>query len=251
MDANRSWCVSELLADDCEEAWLHPGWEDVMQKWYDWLCEEVNQKKVSQMIKSTDGSAGLLHKITEPTAWRGGVQILKKEEEDARPLASCEEKRKEWAKHWQCGMEVQKQEVQKDKCHQQHPAARDFRGQARQAAVRGCGPRGLISLEHGRSTARSEFTRPCAKLRSKPLCPRNDVAVPTNLPQCPACACGQQTTLRGPRWRSSRASAPHRKTVRQRSGLAVTEEWRPGRDGRPRYPWGERAAQRRLMVGYG
>ena len=33
----------------------------------------------------------------------------------------------------------------------------------------GCraGMRGLISLEHGRSAARSEFTRPCAQLRSR------------------------------------------------------------------------------------
>ena len=62
------------------------------------------------MIKSADGSAGLSHKITRQTAWRGGVQILRKEEEDAKPMARCEEKRKEWATHWQCGTEVQNQE---------------------------------------------------------------------------------------------------------------------------------------------
>ena len=62
------------------------------------------------MIKSAKGSAGLLHKITEPTAWRGGAQILKKEEEDARLLDRCEAKRKEWAKHWQCDESVQKEE---------------------------------------------------------------------------------------------------------------------------------------------
>ena len=28
------------------------------------------------MIKSAEGSAGLLHKITKPAAWRGGAQIL-------------------------------------------------------------------------------------------------------------------------------------------------------------------------------
>ena len=28
--------------------------------------EEVHQRKISQMIKSADGSAGLLHKITKP-----------------------------------------------------------------------------------------------------------------------------------------------------------------------------------------
>ena len=37
MDANSSWWVSQLLAADCEKAWLHSGWEDTMQRWYDWL----------------------------------------------------------------------------------------------------------------------------------------------------------------------------------------------------------------------
>ena len=92
-----------------------------MRKWYDWLCEmrrkdeakkmeEEQQEKVSQMIKSADGSAGLLHKITKSTAWRGGVQILKKEEEDARPTDRCEEKVKEWARLWQCDAYVQNQD---------------------------------------------------------------------------------------------------------------------------------------------
>ena len=58
------------------------------------------------MIKSTEGSAGLLHKITKPTMWRGGVQTLKKEEEDARLLERFETKR-EWSKHWQCDESVQ------------------------------------------------------------------------------------------------------------------------------------------------
>ena len=60
--------------------------------------EELHQQKVSQMIESAEGSAGLLHKLTK--------QILKKEEEDARLLDRCEAKRKEWAKHWQCGESV-------------------------------------------------------------------------------------------------------------------------------------------------
>ena len=37
---------------------------------------ELHQHKVAQMIKSAEGSTGLLHKITKPTAWRGGTQIL-------------------------------------------------------------------------------------------------------------------------------------------------------------------------------
>ena len=43
--------------------------------------KKLHQQLVIQMIKSAEGSGGLLHKITKPTAWRGGAQILKKEEE--------------------------------------------------------------------------------------------------------------------------------------------------------------------------
>ena len=68
--------------------------------------EELQQQKVNQMIKSAEGSAGLLHKITKPTAWRGRARILKKEE-DVRLLGVWEAKRKELAKHWQCGEDVQ------------------------------------------------------------------------------------------------------------------------------------------------
>ena len=79
----------------------------------------VAQQRVNQMIKSAEGGAGLLHKITKPAAWRRGAQILKKEEEDARLLDRCEAKRKEWsirwhnyewAKHWQCDESVQNTE---------------------------------------------------------------------------------------------------------------------------------------------
>ena len=38
---------------------------------------------------------------------RGGGEILKREEEDAKPSARCEEKTMECAKHWQCGEVVQ------------------------------------------------------------------------------------------------------------------------------------------------
>ena len=63
--------------------------------------------KVARTIKSAEGSAGLLHKITKPTPWRGGAQILKKEEEDARLLDRCEAKRKAWSTHRQCDEVVQ------------------------------------------------------------------------------------------------------------------------------------------------
>ena len=71
--------------------------------------EETHRRKVEKMIKSAEGSAGLLHKITKPTMWRRGVQILKKEE-DARLLDRCEAERKEWAKHLQCDEEMQNME---------------------------------------------------------------------------------------------------------------------------------------------
>ena len=100
MEANNSWWVREQLAADCEQAWLHSGWEDAMQKWYNLLyamkskdeaqmmAEEL-EKQISRMIKSADRSAGLLHKFTRPTAWRGRVQILTKE--DAKRLTRYDE----------------------------------------------------------------------------------------------------------------------------------------------------------------
>ena len=62
------------------------------------------------MIKSAQGSAGLLQKISKPAAWRGRIQILDKEVEDARLLDGCEAQRKEWAKHLQCDEGVQNME---------------------------------------------------------------------------------------------------------------------------------------------
>ena len=72
--------------------------------------EEMHQRKVEKMIKSAEGSAGLLHKITKPTTWRRGVQILEKEEEDARLLDRCEAKRKEWSIHWHYNEEIQSEQ---------------------------------------------------------------------------------------------------------------------------------------------
>ena len=76
-----------------------------MQKWYYWLedtkkkdekekMDEMPQHKVAQVIPSAEGSAELLHRITKPTSWREGAQILEKEEEDARLSDRCEAKRK-------------------------------------------------------------------------------------------------------------------------------------------------------------
>ena len=112
MYAQNCWCVAELLAKDCEKAWTLRGWEDTMQKRYEWLeyvktkdekekMEEMHQRKVEKMIKSAEGSAGSVHKITKSTMWR------RSEEEDARRLDRCEAKRKEWGKNWKCDEEIQ------------------------------------------------------------------------------------------------------------------------------------------------
>ena len=122
MDAENRWWVAELLAADCGTAWLHPGEEETMQKWYFWLeakkkkdekrkMEKFHQQRMNQMIKSAESSVGLLHKITKPAAWRGGTQILKKEEKDVRLLDSCEAQRKEWVKHWHRNESVQNVEA--------------------------------------------------------------------------------------------------------------------------------------------
>ena len=50
--------------------------------------EEMHQQIVAQMIEIAEGSAGLLHKICKPTAWRGRAR----------------------AKHWQCDESVQNME---------------------------------------------------------------------------------------------------------------------------------------------
>ena len=68
--------------------------------------KEEHQKLASHMIASAEGGTGLLRKITEPTARRGGVPSLH-DEENVKPSARCEEKRKELAKHWHNDTEVQ------------------------------------------------------------------------------------------------------------------------------------------------
>ena len=67
---NRLW-VSELLVADSENVWIHTGWDDTVQKWFEWLeemkkmdekekMEEMHQQKVAQMMKSAEGKCGSL-----------------------------------------------------------------------------------------------------------------------------------------------------------------------------------------------
>ena len=72
--------------------------EDMKKKDEKEKMEEMHQKKVEQMIKSAEGIAGLLYKITKPTMWRRGAQILEKEEEAAMLLDRCETKRRRMVK---------------------------------------------------------------------------------------------------------------------------------------------------------
>ena len=59
VDAKSRYWVSELLAVDCEKAWIHPGWEEPMQKWYDWLsfCFSVSplatRRTMSALLKAS------------------------------------------------------------------------------------------------------------------------------------------------------------------------------------------------------
>ena len=103
---------------------------------------------------------------------------------------------------------------------------------------------------------RSEFTRPCAQLRSPTTTGTNGAGPwgvygrcdpcsrsprigelrretlprPTNLPTCPSLCPAGRRPPGDTRWRPSRGTALRKeRPVLQRSGLAVTEEWRPGR----------------------
>ena len=95
------------------------------------------------------------------------------------------------------------------------PPRRPADGQQRAALRRegdGTRSQGLIS-----PSRRMFSTAPVRGLSSWCLC----VSLKsTSAHQCPACACGQKTTLRAPTWRSSRGTAPNSKTrpAAQRSG---------------------------------
>ena len=53
------------MAADCKNAWLHPGWEDTVRRWYKLLYEMKkdeekrvdveHQTLVSNMLKNADG----------------------------------------------------------------------------------------------------------------------------------------------------------------------------------------------------
>ena len=50
MDAKTRWWVSELLANNCEKTLIRTGWEDAMQKWYEWL-EHMKKKDEKEKME--------------------------------------------------------------------------------------------------------------------------------------------------------------------------------------------------------
>ena len=96
VDAQNRWWVAELLAADCEKAWLHPEEEETIKnEIIGWKMEkeddrrkmdELHQRRVNQMIKSPEGSAGLFahnheapsmeRRSTDPDARRRGCQVV-------------------------------------------------------------------------------------------------------------------------------------------------------------------------------
>ena len=62
---------------------------------------------IDKMIESAAMCAGSLHKIAKLAVWRGRWQLVDEAEEDVNPLTRNEEKRQEWALHWQCGSKLQ------------------------------------------------------------------------------------------------------------------------------------------------
>ena len=58
MDANSSWWVSGLLAADCKKkAWLHPEWEDTMERWCNWLFDFFHSCSDGVKIEETQSPA--------------------------------------------------------------------------------------------------------------------------------------------------------------------------------------------------
>ena len=94
--------------------------------------------------------------------------------------------------------------------HEDPPTASSRRPPRREGD--GTRSRGLIS------PSRRTFSAAPAGVLSV-WCPRVSPKS-TSAHQCPACACGQKTTLRAPRWRPSRGTAPRKKTcpAAQRTG---------------------------------
>ena len=59
------------------------------------------------MISGGERGAGFCINSPRTSCVERGLQVLEELEEHAKPMKRCEEKREEWAEHWQCDFEVQ------------------------------------------------------------------------------------------------------------------------------------------------
>ena len=51
LDAENRWWVAGSLAVDCEKAWLHPGEEETMHKWFVWCGENEKRKMIERKME--------------------------------------------------------------------------------------------------------------------------------------------------------------------------------------------------------
>ena len=81
------WWISGVLLNYCENDWLDTSWYECMTGWEEWLSDEHEKEKRQQLKASHDKfvekvvinggvGASFLHMVTQPTLWRGGIQIL-------------------------------------------------------------------------------------------------------------------------------------------------------------------------------
>ena len=108
-----------MLLNYRENDCLDTSWYEYMIGWEEWLSEDHKKEKrqqlkashgklVEKVVISGEGGAGFFHMVTQPTLWRGGIQILEEVFDGADPLRKVQEIRHAWSNHWQIGTEAQK-----------------------------------------------------------------------------------------------------------------------------------------------
>ena len=81
------WWVGGMLLNYRENDCLDTSWYEYMTGWEEWLSEDHKKEKRQQLKASHDkfvekvvinggGGAGFKHMVTQPTLWRGGIQVL-------------------------------------------------------------------------------------------------------------------------------------------------------------------------------
>ena len=76
---------------------MDPSLDEYMNEWEEWQSEErkkerrqpvkeSHEQSVEELISIGEGGADFLQRVTMPTLWRGGTQILGEERGDAELL---------------------------------------------------------------------------------------------------------------------------------------------------------------------